>query len=82
MSNQTNVVGHLDCPEVQEGILTSFSFWIEGITQVIIAMIGMVFNLLSMVILVDKEMRNRYVSKLVKGLSLGPAIFLGLGLKF
>ena len=61
--NQTDVVSaSMDCAEVQEGILASFSFWIEGITQVSIAMIGIFFNLISMVILMDKEMRNRYVS--------------------
>ena len=60
--NQTDVVSaSMDCAEVQEGILASFSFWIEGITQVSIAMIGIFFNLVSMVILMDKEMRNRYV---------------------
>ena len=62
--NQTDVVSaSMDCAEVQEGILASFSFWIEGITQVNIAMVGIIFNLVSMVILMDKEMRNRYVSK-------------------
>ena len=59
--NQTNDGLTIDCPEIQEGILASFSFWIEGITQVSIAMIGIFFNLVSMVILMDKEMRNRYV---------------------
>ena len=59
--NQTNDGLTIDCPEIQEGILASFSFWIEGITQVNIAMIGIIFNLVSMVILMDKEMRNRYV---------------------
>ena len=64
--NQTNFTDFLpqglSCPvftEKDEEILESFSFWMEGITQVNIAGIGIICNIVSTVILGDKEMRNR-----------------------
>ena len=64
--NQTNFTEFLpqglSCPvftEKDEEILESFSFWMEGITQVNIAGIGIICNIVSTVILGDKEMRNR-----------------------
>ena len=53
---------NLTCPifsDSDEKILEYLGFWIEGITQVSIASIGMFFNLISLIILGDKEMRNR-----------------------
>ena len=53
---------NLTCPifsDSDEKMLGHFSFWMEGIAQVTIAIIGMFFNLTSMIILGDKEMRNR-----------------------
>ena len=59
---------NLTCPifsDSDEKILEYFGFWIEGITQVSIASIGMFFNLISLIILGDKEMRNRWVWNLI-----------------
>ena len=53
---------NLTCPifsDSDEKILEYLGFWIEGIAQVSIASIGMFFNLISLIILGDKEMRNR-----------------------
>ena len=64
--SETNIT-ELDrrCPNLTDfefEIIEKVSFYVEGISLSIVAIFGIIFNLLSSFILVKKEMRNRYVS--------------------
>ena len=41
----------LDCPEFDESFLEPLSFWLEGVTQVVISVLGLLGNLISAIIL-------------------------------
>ncbi len=53
----------LDCPQYEPGdaeLLDSFSFWVEGIAQTTVSLLGLAGNAVASVILTRKEMRNAF----------------------
>lgn len=53
----------LDCPSYSEKdfeFLDTFSFWVEGVLQTILAAFGIVGNTIASVIISRKEMRNSF----------------------
>ena len=58
-----NVTSEIWCPEYNDCcgfLLGDLSFWLGGVTQVTFAIIGILSNLVSCVILGSKEMRNAF----------------------
>ena len=54
---------NLDCPLYSEKdfeFLDTFSFWVEGVLQTILAFFGIVGNTIASVIISRKEMRNSF----------------------
>lgn len=53
----------LSCPlltEWQESVIRNTSYWIEGVLQSSVAVVGILINLISSIILTKKEMRNSF----------------------
>jgi hypothetical protein len=57
------VIEDLNCPDYDDDgaiLLDDLRFWLEGVVQVTIASSGILCNLVSCLILSDKEMRNSF----------------------
>ena len=59
-SNETTILNCPEYEEVGEAILSSLGFWLEGVLQSAMASCGLICNLVSIVVLADKEMRNSF----------------------
>ena len=63
VGDDPDVISVISCPisnKCCDGLLSSLGFWLEGVVQVTFAILGILSNLVSCMILASKDMRNAF----------------------